>query len=48
MNHIPPEKLDDHTVDLNEKSDAYSYAILIWELYTDESFLHGVPPGTNQ
>ena len=34
--HIPPERWKNSSLHPNEKSDVYSYAILLWELLTNE------------
>jgi len=34
VTHIPPERLNDHTLRLHETADVYAFGILTWEILT--------------
>ena len=43
--HIAPEIWETPKMKINEKSDVYSYAILLWELYSGKKAFKGISTG---
>jgi len=39
--HIPPEKWKDIECPLNDKTDVYSFGILLWEMFTEKEAYKG-------
>ena len=42
VTHIPPERLEDHTVRLHETADVYGFGILMWEILTGKRPYEGL------
>jgi len=42
VTHIPPERLEDHTLRLHETADVYGFGILIWEILTGKRPYEGL------